>query len=210
MSQRLAKILVSLPNVINYDPVNMFEYEPGLFAPIYMNVRAVLASSIARQIITNSFLELLSKKQSSDFEAICGIESGASYYASILSDKLSKPLSLVRKFDKNYGVKGRTVGFSPSENSKLLFVDDVLATGFTLSSTIKFVKPDLGNSLLISIFSYGYDVQIEKMTGLKILSLVYFEEVCTEAQNAGVFSRDDVQFLLEHVKEYVNILPNNR
>ena len=109
---------------------------------------------LADPVLFDASIKLMSEKiQSLDFDAIAGIESRGFLFAPTLSIKHSKPLILIRKpgklpgntlsqsYDLEYGHSALEIQKDLiSKNSKILLVDDVLATGGTASAAIELIE----------------------------------------------------------------------
>jgi orotate phosphoribosyltransferase len=205
----LIKVLINVPNLLYYDPSKPIQFEPGKYAPIFIDLRTALAFPKARDLA----LSLLRKKiceLDQQISVICGVESGASYYASLLANIFNKPLCLVRKKEKKYGKMGRFVGYYPKENDGILFVDDVLATGYTISEVSDVIKPNKERSSLITIFTYGFNNEIEGIIGMRTNSLFSFDQLCGVCLDEKIFSPSDIMFLSSHIQEYRSYFPNKR
>lgn len=194
--------LLSTPGVVAYSKDHPIEVKPGIFSPIYINLKNTLPTYEVRHLLVRKMSELIGDEP----DYICGIESGGTYYASAIADTLIRPVILYRKEDKKYNDKRRIVGMTPTKGSLVAVVDDVFATGLTVSGVVKFFK-DLGCRVkLYSIFSYGFDKEIGDRLGVKVYSISNFRSLCKAAVRLKIFTPEDVNYLAKHVDTYKNYL----
>jgi len=194
--------LLTSQGVVNYSKNNPIEVKPGIFSPIYINLKNPLPIYEVRHLLVRKMSELIGDEP----DYICGIESGGTYYASAIADTLIRPVILYRKEDKKYSDKKRIVGMTPAKGSLVAVVDDVFATGLTVSGVVKFFK-DLGCRVnLYSIFSYGLDKEIGDKLGVRIYSISNFRSLCKVAEKLKIFTPEDINYLVKHVDTYKNYL----
>lgn len=191
-------LLLKTPGVVNYSRNNPFEVKPGVFSPIYINLKNTLPIYETRHLLVRKTAELIGDEP----DYICGIESGGTYYASAIADTLIRPVILYRKENKGYSDRKRIVGMTPTKGSLIAVIDDVFATGLTVSNVVNFFK-DLGCKVrLYAIFSYGFDEEIGKKLGVKVYSVSKFKNLCKVAKKEMVFSEEDIKYLKKHVETY--------
>jgi orotate phosphoribosyltransferase len=156
--------------------------------------------------IRTEIAKKLSQSIDSRVDCICGVESGGSYYASIIADKLKKPLILFRKHEKKYAERGKLVGNPPSKDSTVAIIDDVVVSGLTLSPVVNHIR-NLGCKVKIfTIFSYGLDQYVEKRLKTKIISLANLKTLLSSGVLKGYFTKNDVDLISEFThKQQSNI-----
>lgn len=196
--------LLATPGVVNYSKNKPVEVKPGIFSPIYINLKNTLPSYEIRHFLVRKLTEAIGDEP----DYICGIESGGAYYASAIADTLIRPVILYRKETKGYNDKRRLVGMTPTKGSIVAVVDDVFATGLTVSSVVSFFRKIGCKVRLYSVFSYGYEKEIGKKLGVEVYSVANFKDLCKVALESKVFTKDDVKFLTKHVSTYKNYLKN--
>lgn len=201
---KVEESLLKTDGVVNYSKDKFVEVKPGIFSPIYINLKNTLPSYETRHFLVRKMSEIIGDEP----DYICGIESGGTYYASAIADTLIRPVILYRKESKDYNDKRRLVGMTPTKGSTIAVVDDVFATGLTVSGVVSFFK-ELGCKVhLYSIFSYGYEKEIGEKLGVNVSSISNFKNLCAEALREKVFTHDDVEFLSNHVATYKDYLKN--
>ncbi len=134
-------------NLLDYLPIVPDFPRPGI---MFREISPLLAESMAfNQVIDE--LHLLAKNYSYDY--IVGLESRGFIFASALAYIARSPLVMVRKpsklpkevFEESYGLEYGVDKLQIQKNilspqSKVLLIDDVLATGGSLLATSKLVQ----------------------------------------------------------------------
>lgn len=190
--------LLRTPGVVNYSRQNQIEVKPGIFSPIYVNLKNTLPCYEVRHLIVRKLTELVGD----DPEYICGMESGGTYYASAVADLLLKPVILFRKANKGYADRKRICGHMPRKGSCVAIIDDVFATGLTISEAVSYFQKMGCKVKIFAVFSYGFNNEIGKSLDVDVVSLSNFKNLCEIAQDEGKFTKDDVKFLSNHVSTY--------
>lgn len=163
-------LLFSNPNIVKYSKENLVEVKPGIYAPIFVNLKQTLSEYNIRYTLGKKLAGIID--DGVDF--ICGMESGGTYYASVVADVLFKPLILFRKKNKECGNHDRIVGNLPPNGSKIAIIDDVIATGLAVSDAISYFQSIHCKVEVFSVFNYSPDKP--KITfELPTLSLIFLE-----------------------------------
>ena len=198
------KALLDTKGVVNYSKNNPVEVKPGIFSPIYINLKSTLPEYSVRHLLVRKMAEIIGDEA----DYICGIESGGAYYASAIADTLIRPVVLFRKEIKGYNDKRRLCGMTPAKGSIVAVVDDVFATGLTVSGVVKFFEKIGCKVRLYSIFSYGFEKEIGKKLDVEVHSVSNFDNLCKIALKMKRFTQNDVNFLKKHVSSYKIYLKN--
>ncbi len=198
------KSLLETPGVVNYSKNKPVEVKPGIFSPIYINLKNTLPNYEIRHFLVRKMAEIIGDEP----DYICGIESGGAYYASAIADTLIRPVLLYRRDTKDHGDKKRLVGMTPTNGSIVGVVDDVLATGLTVSSVVDFFRKIGCKVRLFSVFSYGYEKEIGKKLGVDVYSISNFKNLCKVGLQEKIFTKSDIKLISEHVSTYKNYLKN--
>lgn len=190
--------LLETPGVVNYSQQKPIEVKPGIFSPIYVNLKNTLPDYKVRHLIVRKLTELVGDEP----DYICGMESGGTYYASAVADLLLKPVILFRKENKHYADHKRLCGPTPKKGSYVAIIDDVFATGLTISDAVDYFR-NLGCKVKIfSVFSYGHDKEIGKTLNVDVSSVSNFNNLCEAAEKSGQLTNADVKLLTKHVAGY--------
>lgn len=194
----IERLLLRVPGVVSYSREKQFEVKPGTFIPIFINMKSALKESSVRAQMSKELVDIIGN----EFDYICGVESGGSYYASGVADLMQKPLLFFRTQGKDYGNKKSLVGGVPDRGSSIAIVDDVFGTGATVSPIVKYFESIGCRSKLFVVFTYGFDEELVERLGTDGSSLATFEHLCKAGQEEGKFSVDDVRFLQDFLKDY--------
>lgn len=192
------EILLEIPQVVNYSPRKGIEVKPGIISPIYINLKYTLLYPHIRHKIIEKFSVFIDD----GIDILCGIESGGTYFASAVADQLLKPIIFYRRVAKTYGENRHIIGNLPPLGSIIGVIDDVLATGLTISEVAGYFKK-LGYKVkFYTVFSYGYEKEIGEALDVEIKSLSNFDSLAILAKKKGLFSNHDMEFLKDHVNTY--------
>jgi orotate phosphoribosyltransferase len=111
-----------------------------------------------------------------NFEYICSIPTSGTIFGSSLAYDLFKPHIYVRKNIKNYGTQ-KTFEGDLISNSKIVFVDDVMTTGTSLSSSIELLKDQAIINDIIVFVDREQGADILKKYKLKIHKIISISEI---------------------------------
>lgn len=195
------ELLLKIPEVLYYSQEMKIQCAPNDYTPIFMDLKKVLSDYETRKLLATQLTNNIDNK----IQYICGMESGGSYFASIIADTLNKPLGFLRAKDKKYKNVDkfkRFAGKLPPPNSKILIVDDVFATGLTIQDAITYFRQyDIEIELSV-IFSYGKEEELAKKLGIKINALTNFEKLGVEAVKKGLLTENDIISINSHISNY--------
>ncbi len=195
MSKRIIEILFNSPKVVNLSKTPNIEVQPGVFSPVYINLKSLLSVPKNRKVVVRSLVKL----PLGDIDNICGIESGGSYFASAVADSLNKGLILFRKNEKKYNIKNRFAGELPKKGSRILVVDDVISSGNTLAEAVTNLKENGYKVEVAVIFSYCWEKEIEKNLKTKIHVL----STARELIEVGALNRKLKKGNINHIEGYI-------
>ncbi len=194
-------LFLSTPGLIKFILDEPVEVKPGVFLPMFVNVKTTMGDPIAREKITDDMLKLAKHR---DYDSVLGLESGGSYYAVAIANKLGLPVAFHRTKLKTYsGVAGDIVGRPPQPGSRVLMVDDVYATGQSASRASKRLRDFGCQHDLVTAFSYSSDTEmIKRLGGIPATAVAYFKGIRTSAIKSGILSVDDAKRLTKLVDIY--------
>lgn len=201
-TKEIIKDLLQIEGCINFSSEYEFEVKPGKYSPVYVNMKLSLSNSSLRKRIVDE----MSRQVSSDTTYVCGIESGGSYYASAIADKIGAEFLLYRTKSKSYGVKSPVVGKTPVKGSKLMLIDDVLATGTTMSSSARYFREFGVDVNIMSVFSYGFDQEISDKYKLEVDSLIKFNDLFEVAKKDQKVDYLQEEAILQYLKTYLDLI----
>lgn len=201
-SNQITLLLFDTPGVVNYSPNELIEVAPDDYAPIYFNLRYTLSFPLVRGQIANQLAKIIAKNT----DYIVGIESGGSFYASVVAQILNKPLILLRKTEKDYGDNSRLIGLPPEVGKNIAIIDDVFATGVTATSSIDYLKKYKCKLKMYVIFSYGYEKKSGNKLGLPIKTLTNYKKMSKLCIDKKLFTNKDLDYINQFVSKFYSYI----
>lgn len=111
-----------------------FRLVSGLYAPFYIDCRHVLGNPECRTAIIDRMVERA--RQLETFDVVAGGVTAGVPFATLLADRLGKPLAYVRGEPKAHGLGAQIEG-ADVKKRRVLLVEDLMTTG---DSSLKFLK----------------------------------------------------------------------
>ena len=146
--------LLKEKNIIKYGD---FKLKSGETSNIYINLKKVISYPNLHTMICNEISEIINP----NIELICGAPYGAISYVSIISVNKNIPMILLRKEQKNYGLKNLIEG-EFTKNQKVVLIEDVITTGSSIFESAKNLEDNgLVVSQIISIFSRSDNLNLQ-------------------------------------------------
>lgn len=199
------ELLLTCPGVINFSNKFDIEIEPNTYTCVYINLEIISFYPHLRHFI----IEQLAKNVPHDTTVICGIESGGSYYASAVANRLKKPLILLRKEYKVHDPFSRIVGKIPSETDRICLVDDVVSTGKTIHQAQAYFTTVKAKATSVStIFSYGFDDQIAKTLKIQVNNLATYPQLTQMALKKKLTTTETIDFVNKYVATFAKYTAN--
>lgn len=120
-----------------------FTLHSGLISPIYFDLRNLIVDPTFFSQVIDLYVEALSGLENT-FDFIAGPAYTGIPIATLLSQRLNKPMILIRKDAKTHGTGGgsQIVGsvLDPEALNRVLIVDDVITSGASLLETIDILE----------------------------------------------------------------------
>lgn len=152
IEKKIAKVLFEV-KAVKLNVNNPFTFASGIKSPIYCDNRHILGFSEARDTIINSFIESI---KADDFDVIVGVATAGIPWASIIADRLNKPLAYVRNKPKGHGA-GKQIEGAEVKGKKVLIIEDLITTGKSSLIAVEVLKKEgVLYQEVKSIFSYGF------------------------------------------------------
>jgi dTMP kinase len=199
-NKEIYDLLFDTKGVVRFLIEDPAEVKPGVLLPMFMNFKSTWSNTEVRNIFTHK----LAEKIGDDYDWVIGLESGGSYYATSVANAINKPVSLLRKTDKEHGDKNFLVGDTPPPGSRIAFIDDVYATGQSGIRAVEKLEVMKCTGTLFTIFSYSNDTEMKKRLGMEGTSLTYFKALRTMALERGTITPEQATLLTEKVDTYRN------
>lgn len=157
VENEVAKVLFDV-KAVKLNVKNPFIFASGIKSPIYCDNRVILGFAEARNKIINSFLENINEDE---FDIIVGVATAGIPWASILADKICKPLAYVRNKPKAHGA-GNQIEGAYVKNKRVLIIEDLITTGKSSLIAVEALKKEkVAYQEVMSIFSYGFEESVK-------------------------------------------------
>ena len=124
---------VSLSLVRN-DALKIGDYTlaSGKKSPYYVDLRQSISNHIAMDWIANSLARIVINEIGKDkVDKIMGVPTAGVPFATIVSQKLAKPMLYYRRERKEHGVRKKIEG-NMERNDRILMIDDLITTGLSV------------------------------------------------------------------------------
>lgn len=180
-SMDIARGLLSI-GAVKLSPHEPFVYASGLKGPIYCDNRLILSHVKLRNLVIESFLEIIKQNQLS-FDLIGGIATAGIPHAAFVAERLQRPMVYVRPKPKGHGKKNQVEGdFKAGE--KVLLFEDLVNQGSSLVDAMNGItEAKLSCADCFSVVTYQMPEANEKLRSLniKLWSLTDFDHILKAA-----------------------------
>lgn len=153
-SRAVAEILLR-SGAVSIDTEKQFVYASGIVSPIYTDNRVLLSYPAERRRLVQLLVELVERELGpGSFDLVAGVATAGIPWASLLADRLDKPMVYVREAAKEHGKRQRVEGvLRPGERA--LIVEDLVTTGGSVIDAAEGVREAGGLvSDCLAIFTY--------------------------------------------------------
>jgi orotate phosphoribosyltransferase len=155
----IAKDLLEI-GAVKFQPDDPFKFTSGRISPIYVDVRMMIGVNAVRARLAASASNFIYRTiGSTNFSIIAGGETAGIPIATLLADRIHKPLCYVRKAPKGFGKGAQIEGLSEaqlSERKNFLLAEDLCSDGGSKLVFIDAIRKtgNLVNDAFV-VFSYG-------------------------------------------------------
>ena len=189
----IAKDLLEI-GAVNFRPEEPFKFTSGRLSPIYVDVRRMIGVPYVRAHLGALGSSFIYKHiGSANFAVLAGGETAGIPIATIMAERIHKPLCYIRKAPKGFGRGNQIEGLSDEElgeGRKFLLCEDLCSDGGSKMNFIKAIRRS-GNMCIdvFTVFSYGI-FGAEKMLsedGVALHSMVNAAKLVEVAEDIGAF-----------------------
>ena len=164
-----ARILLEI-EAVNFRPAEPYTFTAGWKSPVYIDCRRIIYFPQARKKICDLAVEKIQRHIGYEtIETVCGGETAGIPFAAWIAERLSAPMSYVRKKPKGFGANALIEGDVPL-GKRTLLVEDLTTDG---GSKIKFAKSLRDAGAIVNhtfvVFFYGvFPGSFETLAGMDI------------------------------------------
>jgi orotate phosphoribosyltransferase len=140
-------------NLIRNNALKIGDYilRSGKKSPYYVDLRQTISDPISMDWISNSLARIvINEIGESKTDKILGVPTAGVPFATIISQKLAKPMLYYRKERKEHGVKKKIEG-DLQRNERIVMVDDLITTGQSVIDAVNAARDQGGvvNELVV-------------------------------------------------------------
>lgn len=176
-----ARIIVDSQSLYTRTDGDPFYFSSGWASPVFIDCKKLISSPPDRDMLVEMAVECITGNiDLNSMDAVAGCELTGVPFATLIADRLNKPLVLVCKQSKGFGRLAQFEGsFEPGERT--LLVDD-LATDGVSESTFRTALQRAEAEVLATLVLVDFDVF---PTTHKMLSLAKLDDIVDRAKTDG-------------------------
>ena len=197
IAEAVAELLLKSKAVV-LQPKEPFRFTTGILSPIYCDNRLLLSQVRDRESIVNYFVEKIIERKL-NAEVIAGIATASITWASLIAEKLKKPMIYVRKEAKQHGMKNLIEG-NLEKGAEVLVVEDLISTGSTSLGAVAAVREaGAAANKCLAIFTYEMKVATEgfKQLNCELITLSNFSTLVRIAAEKGYIKKEELDVLID-------------
>lgn len=194
---KVAEFLLQI-KAVKLQPNNPFTWASGWKSPIYCDNRVTLSYPAIRTHIRQSYsaavIDFFGKP-----DVIAGVATGGIAQGALVAEELGIPFIYVRSEAKGHGMGNQIEGFF-EKGQKVVVIEDLISTGGSSLKAIEALRnAELDVKGLIAIFTYGFDVAVERFNAAKcpFVTLTDYDYLIEKALNNDYITENDVTSLKE-------------
>ncbi len=190
--KQIANLLLQI-KAIKINVAKPFQWASGWKSPIYCDNRKTLSYPKIRNIIRESFVNLI-KEKFENVGAIAGIATGAIAHSAFIADSLDLPLLYVRASQKEHGLRNVIEG-EVVAGQRIVIVEDLVSTGGSSLKAADALRDNQCNVLgMVAIFSYEFASTLKrfKEAGCELYTLSNYKTLVETALESGYIRQEDL------------------
>ncbi|MDU4697337.1 MULTISPECIES: orotate phosphoribosyltransferase [Paenibacillus] len=177
-------------------PHQPFTWTSGIKSPIYCDNRLTMSYPEIRDLIAESFADLI-RKAYPEAEVIAGTATAGIPHAAFTSQKLGLPMAYIRDKAKGHGKENQIEGLI-KPGQKVVVIEDLISTGGSSIKAAQAVR-DAGAEPLavLAIFSYQLDKAVQAFAdaGIPLRTLSNYSALIDVAVKRGDIQSEDLELL---------------
>ncbi|NOY22331.1 MAG: orotate phosphoribosyltransferase [Acidobacteria bacterium] len=145
-----------------------FTWVSGIRSPIYCDNRLLISHPTERNLVVNSFLEVINSMDRKP-DCIAGTATSGIPFAAWVADRMNLPMCYVRAKKKAHG-KGKAIEGEVYEGEKVLVIEDLISTGKSSVAVVQnLLEAGLEVTGVVAIFSYEMEKAKENFNRVNIV-----------------------------------------
>ena len=191
-----ARILIDI-KAINFNFDDPYTLTSGKKSPVYVDCRKIISFTRERNQII-SFAESYFTENNIEFDILAGGETAGIPYASILAERLNKPMIYIRKKPKKFGKRSQIEGYF-KDKQKCILIEDLATDG---KSKAMFINAMRENKLQVkdTFVIFYYDIFDISKTPLAVLDvkmhyLCTWKNIINMLQKNRILSNNEIENL---------------
>lgn len=181
----------------------VFQLSSGKQSPYYIDLRLIPSFPDAFREICDFYTQQITQEIGlNNFSRIAGVPIAGMPFASQIAYNLKKPFLYIRKDIKLHGRERRVEGILIS-GDKVIVIDDLLTTGFTLKNAVDAVRAEGGVVTDVVVFLDREEggKQLLESNGVKVHALLKISEIAQTLFYVGAIDKDELKTILKQVKK---------
>jgi orotate phosphoribosyltransferase len=195
MERKIANLLIQL-GALQLNPQKPYTYASGLKGPIYCDNRQLLGHPAERTIVLDYFLQVIAASEV-PFDRVAGLATAGIPYATLISDRLQKPLLYVRGEAKAHGKKNQIEGGFHSGDMVILIEDLVNQASSAAAAIGALSFAGVKSMALFSIVDYEIQEASSRLMALNVplFALTTFSAIVQVAREMEHIGANDEKLL---------------
>ena len=189
----VAKNLLDI-NAVTLRPNEPFTWASGLKAPNYTHNRLTISYPWVRRNIYIGMIDRIKHNFGiENVDVIAGTATAGIPHATLVAERLQKPLIYVRSKPKDHG-QGRQIEGVLKPGQKVIVIDDLLSTGGSVLNAVKAVQTAGGEVLgVVAIFSYELSALTKNFAAvdLPFYTVTNYSTLIEEALKQGLVTDEE-------------------
>ncbi len=207
-AQIIAHMLLQI-DAVTLRPQQPFTWTSGIRSPIYCDNRLTIAYPQVRDLIADSFKQLI-EQEWGQVDAVAGTATAGIPHAAYVSQKLSVPMAYVRSSAKGHGKENMIEGLI-RPGQKVVVIEDLISTGGSSVKAAMAVQ-DAGATVLgvVAIFTYGFAKAAATFAeaGIPLRTLTSYDSLLQIAVEKGYIRQEEVALLSKWKQDPENWQPS--
>ena len=199
LKEQMANILFKVDAV----KFGVFKLSSGKASPYYIDLRVIPSFPDAFHEICESYVQYITDQiGNKSFDRIAAIPIAGIPFASQIAYNLNKPFIYVRKGIHLSGRERRVEGVL-SSGDKVLLIDDLITTGFSLKESAEAVRAEGGvvsDAVVFLDREEGGRELLEK-SRVKLHPVLEMSEIAKKLYEMGAIDRESLKTILKQVKK---------